>query len=136
MDHLALLTGEVEAMVGALRGADLAAPVPACPGWTVREVAGHLTGVHRWVVGALKNEGPPPYDETPGDDVVGDYERAGTEMIARLQALAPDAQGVPLGSAPRLEAGRWAGPRQASHHHLCPGCRARRAAASEFRSGR
>jgi uncharacterized protein (TIGR03083 family) len=57
----------------------------------VRDVAGHLTGVHRWVVGALENDGPPPYDETPGADVVGDYEQAATAMVARLRELPQDA---------------------------------------------
>lgn len=78
-------------MVGALRGADLAAPVAACPGWTVRELTGHLTAVHRWAAGALRNEGPPPYEETVGDDPVGDYERAATELVAALGRVAPDA---------------------------------------------
>jgi uncharacterized protein (TIGR03083 family) len=91
VDHLGLLEVEVTAMIGALRDADLAAPVPACPGWTVRELASHLTGVHRWVTLALDNAGPPPYDETPDDDPVGAYEEAATTLLQKLRELPPDA---------------------------------------------
>ena len=78
-------------MVGVLRDADLAAPVAACPGWTVADLVAHLTGVHRWVVGALDGAGPPPYDEEPQPDPVGAYERHATAMLDKLRALAPDA---------------------------------------------
>ncbi|MFN2539792.1 MAG: maleylpyruvate isomerase family mycothiol-dependent enzyme [Mycobacteriales bacterium] len=91
MDHLALLEGEVAAMAQALHAADLSAAVTSCPGWTVSQVAAHLTGVHRWVLRALDNEGPPPYDEDPQPDPVGDYERHATAMVDRLRALGPDA---------------------------------------------
>lgn len=36
--------------------ADLSAPVPTCPGWTVLDLIHHLGGVYRWV-GALLNRG-------------------------------------------------------------------------------
>jgi len=78
-------------MAGALRDADLGAPVRACPGWTVADLVAHLTGVHRWVIKALDDAGPPPYDEEPQADPVGDYERHATAMVDRLRALAPDA---------------------------------------------
>ncbi|MDX6217497.1 MAG: hypothetical protein QOG99_3081 [Frankiales bacterium] len=91
MDHLALLEDETTAMVGILRDLDLAAPVRSCPGWTVADLVAHLTGIHRWVVGALDNTGPPPYDEEPQPDPVGDYERHATAMVEKLRGLAPDA---------------------------------------------
>ena len=78
-------------MVRALHDADLAAPVPACPGWTVTELVAHLSGIHRWVVGALDNAGPPPYDETPSPDPVGEYERVATTMLDKLRATPADA---------------------------------------------
>lgn len=77
-------------MAGVVRDADLAAPVPACPGWTVADVVAHLTGVHRWVLKALDSDGPPPYDEEPQDDPAGAYERHATALVERLRALAPD----------------------------------------------
>jgi len=90
MDHLALLEGEVVAMAAALRAADLLADVPSCPGWTVQDLANHLAGVHRWVLGALRDEGSPPYDEsvlsTPDD-----YAAAAQAMMARLKELPAEA---------------------------------------------
>jgi uncharacterized protein (TIGR03083 family) len=90
MDHLALLAHEVDAMTEALRAADPAAPVEACPGWTMRDLAGHVTGVHRWVLAALSSDAPPPYDETPTDgDLVATYAAAANEMVSALTALPP-----------------------------------------------
>ena len=91
MDHLALLEREVDAFATALARADLDAPVAACPGWTVRELAGHVAGIHRWVLLALADEGPPPYDGTPAADPVADYRQVATEMVARLGEAVPDA---------------------------------------------
>ncbi|MCW2601516.1 MAG: hypothetical protein JWM02_3345 [Frankiales bacterium] len=91
MDHLTLLEGEVVAMVDALRAADPGAPVPSCPGWTVRELAGHITGIHRWVLAALSSQTPPPYDGTATDgDLAEVYAAAGEAMVAALRDLPPD----------------------------------------------
>jgi uncharacterized protein (TIGR03083 family) len=91
MDHLALLEGEVAAMAQAVREADLSAPVASCPGWTVADLVAHLTGVHRWVLRALDNAGPPAYDEEPQPDPADAYERHATVMVERLRALSEDA---------------------------------------------
>ena len=89
MDHLALLADEVVAMTAAVRAADPAAPVASCPGWTVADLTAHLTGVHRWVLAALRDEGTPPYEEPPSTP--DGYAEAAAEMVARLQQLPPDA---------------------------------------------
>ncbi|MCW2671689.1 MAG: hypothetical protein JWP14_278 [Frankiales bacterium] len=91
MDHLALLEDEVAAVTEAFRDADLDAVVTACPDWTVATLVAHLTGIHRWVVSALDNDGPPAYDEKPQRDPVGDYERHATAMLDKLHAMSPDA---------------------------------------------
>lgn len=91
LDHLAALRGEVVAFTGALRGANLDAPVASCPGWTVRDLAGHLTGVHRWATLALDDAGPPAYDETPDDDPVAAYASAAQSLLDRLAELPADA---------------------------------------------
>ncbi len=91
MDHLALLEHEVEAMTAALAAADHSAAVAACPGWTVRELAWHLIGVHRWALAALDSPSPPPYDETPGSgDLVEGYAEASSAILARLGELPAD----------------------------------------------
>jgi uncharacterized protein (TIGR03083 family) len=89
VDHLALLEGEVVAMAAALRTADPARDVPSCPGWTVQALTDHITAVHRWVLGALRNEGAPPYDETPATP--DDYWQAASELVTRLRELPQDA---------------------------------------------
>lgn len=47
--HLERLAVEAVALRRAVDAADLNTPVPTCPGWTVRDVARHLGGIHRWV---------------------------------------------------------------------------------------
>ena len=89
MDHLALLQGEVVALAAALRAADPARAVRACPGWTVADLTAHLTGVHRWALGALRDEGAPPYEEKPATPQ--DYADAAAALVERLQALPVDA---------------------------------------------
>jgi uncharacterized protein (TIGR03083 family) len=90
MDHLAALEGEVAAMAAALRAADLGAAIPWCPGWVVQDLCNHLTAVHRWVLLALRDEGPPPYDESVHSSP-DDYESVSQELVRRLHEVGPDA---------------------------------------------
>ena len=49
----------ITAVLGALRTGDadtLARPVAACDGWTVRDLVGHLGGVHRWATVAIREQ--------------------------------------------------------------------------------
>lgn len=89
MDHLALLADEVVAMTAAVGATDPTAAVASCPGWTVADLTAHLTGVHRWVIAALRDEGAPPYEEPPSTPEA--YATAAAEMVARLRELPPDA---------------------------------------------
>lgn len=55
------LEGLRAAMVAFVRYADragLAAPVPTCPGWTVRDLVAHQGMVHRWAAELLRGERP------------------------------------------------------------------------------
>lgn len=45
-DEIVLLT---DALRTVLKGADLGATVPTCPDWTLRDLAVHVGGAHRWV---------------------------------------------------------------------------------------
>ena len=76
-------------MAAALDESDPTRPVPSCPGWTVADLTAHITAVHRWVLGALRNEGSPPYDEIPAD--AADYAEAATALVARLHEMPPEA---------------------------------------------
>jgi uncharacterized protein (TIGR03083 family) len=46
--YLTAIRVSAERFAEVLETADLSAPVPTCPGWTLAELAGHLGGVHRW----------------------------------------------------------------------------------------
>jgi uncharacterized protein (TIGR03083 family) len=90
MDHLGLLEVEVLAMAAALGTKDAAQPVAACPGWTLRELTGHLVGVHRWARAALDSQTPPAYDEPTVDgDLAAAYEEAAAALTHRLEELPP-----------------------------------------------
>jgi uncharacterized protein (TIGR03083 family) len=39
---------EIAAFADLVRGADLAQPVPTCPGWTLADLVRHTGRVHRW----------------------------------------------------------------------------------------
>src|SRR4051812_23480836 len=47
--HRIAAEGEIERFIEVTAEADLATPVPACPGWTVADLVRHLGGVHRWM---------------------------------------------------------------------------------------
>lgn len=90
MDQLALLENEMLEMTAALRAADPEAAVASCPGWTVRELAAHITGVHRWACAALDSDTPPAYDETPSDDFATAYADVAHALLTRLNEVPAD----------------------------------------------
>lgn len=74
--------------------AGLAAPVPTCPGWTVRDLVEHQGVVHRWATGVVR--GDAPHDALlaaelrPGEsDLLGWFDEGATDLLAAL-AFAPD----------------------------------------------
>jgi uncharacterized protein (TIGR03083 family) len=48
LDFLAADASAFADVASRLDGAQFAAQVPSCPGWTVRDLVGHLGSVHRW----------------------------------------------------------------------------------------
>lgn len=92
MDYLALLESEVVAMTAALRATPQDRPIAACPGWTVRELTAHVTGVHRWAMAAVQStEAPPTYNESVVDgDLVESYAEAGAAMLEMLGQVRAD----------------------------------------------
>lgn len=55
-DHLEGLRAALLAFVRYAERAGLAAPVPTCPGWTVRDLVAHTGMVHRWAAASLRGE--------------------------------------------------------------------------------
>lgn len=95
MDHdtyVRTVREESERFLAVLADADLTAPVPACPGWTVTDLLRHLgTGQHEWAQiarGAREDDVTTP--EPPADDdLVTFVAAAGTELLAALADRPP-----------------------------------------------
>ncbi|MCX5008973.1 maleylpyruvate isomerase family mycothiol-dependent enzyme [Streptomyces sp. NBC_00638] len=48
VDHPTAVAAETARFVAAVKNADLATPVPACPGWTLADLVKHTGSVQRW----------------------------------------------------------------------------------------
>jgi uncharacterized protein (TIGR03083 family) len=86
-------------MSSVLVEADLGAPVPTCPGWTVRDLVRHLGGVHRWATGFVRGEGRQAKDGDleelvsgwPDDAALRPWFAQGHEELVRaLAGASPD----------------------------------------------
>ena len=95
--YLEVLDADVEAILAASQ--DLAAAVPGCPGWTVRDLLSHVIGVYRHKVVALDLGEQPPQrafgdwgelavDEDPRE-VLGTEYAALRERLTARDALTP-----------------------------------------------
>jgi uncharacterized protein (TIGR03083 family) len=85
----------------AVRTGPLDAPVAACPGWTLADLAGHMGYIHRWArLAALTSAPPdqtaiepPPSGEQMTSDALADWIDAGIEaLVPVLAGLDPDAE--------------------------------------------
>ena len=87
--YLEVLDADVEAILAASQ--DLAADVPGCPGWTVRDLLSHVIGVYRHKVVALDlGEQPPQRDFGDWGELAVDEdprEVLGTEYAALRERL-------------------------------------------------
>jgi uncharacterized protein (TIGR03083 family) len=105
---------EIEALAGAVGDApDIAANVPACPGWTVADLAEHTGNVHRWataIVATRADAGQPfPALESPWPSADGwaQWLTAGARpLLAALRSAGPDAEVWTWG--PGRTSGWWA----------------------------
>jgi uncharacterized protein (TIGR03083 family) len=92
LDHLALLEDAVPEVAAVLAEADPAAVVPACPGWTVRDLAGHLVAGHRWAASIVlsgRKQLEPDRIVRPAA-LAPWFEASGTALVAALRAVDPD----------------------------------------------
>ncbi|GGS78369.1 hypothetical protein GCM10010156_41320 [Planobispora rosea] len=86
-------------MAEAASQAGLDAPVPTCPGWTVRDLLGHTGGVHRWATAYVATGKAEPFtdeEETeffscPADDTLISWFRDGhAALVGTLEQADPD----------------------------------------------
>jgi len=98
-DHIACLRSEGELLAEAAERSGLSMPVPACPGWRVRDLLAHLGFVHRWATSYVA-EGrtevtPEPGEEeiirlAPADESLVGWFRAGhARLVSALAAADP-----------------------------------------------
>jgi uncharacterized protein (TIGR03083 family) len=88
---------------------DLDAPVAACPGWTLRDLAWHMGGVHRWATVALRENraGDATHDGPVDAGPLAGWLREGAAgLVEALAAADPQAPCWSFGPPPRL-AGFW-----------------------------
>lgn len=101
-----LLADAVDGFEAVLRSGDHRAVVPSCPGWTLTDLAGHLTDVHRWALGQLTGTDPDD-PEAPEPADLADRFRAGADrLVAALRARPTDAACSAI--YPPDTAGTWA----------------------------
>ena len=89
-----------ERLAAAAGQAGFAAPVPACPGWQVRDLLKHLGYVHRWAAGYVRDQHKRWVDRLseaeilaggPSDEALAAWFRQGhAELVRVLAAAAPD----------------------------------------------
>lgn len=105
-DQLTVLRAETAQVTDLLRSADVAAPVAACPGWTVRDLAVHLGNIHLWAAAALRAGGEKvlPTPQQPGADLAGWYAGTAADLLAALDERDPDAPAWGFGPPPRTAA--------------------------------
>jgi uncharacterized protein (TIGR03083 family) len=91
------LQREGELLAATADRAGFAAPVPACPGWQVRDLLKHLGYVHRWAAGYVRDQQPRWVDRLseeeilrggPSDDVLAAWFRQGHAELVRVLAAA------------------------------------------------
>jgi len=97
--HIARLRAEGELLASAAERAGLDAPVPACPGWRVRDLLKHLGYVHRWAAGYVREQHARWVDRAseaeilkggPGDEALAGWFRDGHAALVRvLEAADP-----------------------------------------------
>lgn len=97
--HRDAVAAETARFVQVLRGADLTAPVPTCPGWTLADLVRHTGSVQRWFAALLRKrvqERPLsrevelrlPEDEDGYADWLAD---SAAEAASAFESVAPDA---------------------------------------------
>ncbi|MBS43290.1 MAG: hypothetical protein CMH83_09045 [Nocardioides sp.] len=108
--HLAALAEATTHLTGHVAALDPAAPVPTCPGWTVRDLVAHQGAVHRWAEAALRGVdldwGPLEAEaaDLPDGAALAGWLTDGVEsLVATIAATPDDAEGVTfLKDAPSL----------------------------------
>jgi uncharacterized protein (TIGR03083 family) len=101
--HCAEIVTQTSLLVGHLDGADVAVPVPSCPGWNVSQLARHVDGGQRWARDIVATRASAPPSEVALRDLSGaanddpavlaaSLAEAAAALAATLVEAGPDAQ--------------------------------------------
>jgi uncharacterized protein (TIGR03083 family) len=107
MDWINELERATKSFAALLDDADLEAAVPACPGWTLLDLADHLGGVHQWAGHAVVAGNPDGGAEPAPRDraaLVEWYRTGATRLVRLLDETAPDAPAWTFGPEPHTAA--------------------------------
>ncbi|POX38083.1 hypothetical protein C3486_24775 [Streptomyces sp. Ru73] len=69
--HCGEIVAQTDLLRAHIKGADLAAPVPSCPGWTVNQLLRHLGGAQRWAAETVRTRADGPVDDAFFRDLSG-----------------------------------------------------------------
>lgn len=91
MEHLPYLGNAMTRMAEFLGKAEGTEEVPACPGWTVNDLAVHLGGVHRWAASIVLSGQRlrEPENVVATEPLIDWYAGTATALLAALQAVEP-----------------------------------------------
>lgn len=92
MDWNVELKNATDAFARCLAEGDLAAPVPACPSWSLADLGNHLRGIHLWAAHAV-TEGNPDgtFEPVAPEQLVDAYRDAAGHLLAVLGSTGPGA---------------------------------------------
>jgi uncharacterized protein (TIGR03083 family) len=101
LDHLERDAASFSAL---LADGDLAAPVPACPGWDVLDLTAHVGSIHRWARDAVV-EGRPTNEERPHprdrNGLRSWFDEGAAELLVTLRGTDPAGPCWHFGPKPR-----------------------------------
>lgn len=95
MEWIDLLQSTTDRFADVLETGDLAAPVPACPGWTLADLGEHTRWVHAWAAHAVAAGTPDGDTVAVGSDrasLVAGYRTAASTLLDVLRRTSPDEQ--------------------------------------------
>ncbi|GAA3164735.1 maleylpyruvate isomerase family mycothiol-dependent enzyme [Planomonospora alba] len=100
-EHIAALHDAGVRLAAAAARAGLDAPVPTCPGWSVRDLLGHLGGVHRWAAAHVAGARTEPFTDEEeagfftapdGDGLLGWFREGHAALVGTLKGADPDVE--------------------------------------------
>jgi uncharacterized protein (TIGR03083 family) len=111
MDHSAAFTEQTRRLVELLKAADLATPVPTCPGWTLRNLLTHVGRGHRWAATIVAQRAQEPVNTRDVPDGRAPDEHAAA--LDWLEASVPQLLDAVAATGPDTPVWTFTGPKPA-----------------------